>query len=234
MRMHDGYDISYGGIRAASLGICIAERPDLPAAEEDVEEIEIPGRDGALHIKNDRKKPIEIKVKMGYREKFQWQNRWQQVKNWLKATNERLILSEDRDHFYKVYRVEVDALEHLSRKLGSFEAVFLCDPFRYLLSGEEWTDSLLLHNTGEVSHPLFLLKGEGMCTISVNGKSVKANIGQNLVIDTDRMIAYREDGTLMNTSMQGDYENLYLLEGENVITVTDGFQVSIKPRWRCL
>ena len=54
-----------------------------------------------------------------------------------------------------------------------------------------------------------------------------------MAIDTDRMIAYREDGTLQNTSVTGKYEDLYLLEGENDIEITGG-TVKVIPNWRCL
>ena len=61
-----------------------------------------------------------------------------------------------------------------------------------------------------------------------------ANVGQNLTIDTDLMIAYRQDGTMQNTAVTGDYENLYLLPGDNVISITDGFDLKIIPNWRTL
>ena len=61
-----------------------------------------------------------------------------------------------------------------------------------------------------------------------------ANVGQNLTIDTDLMIAYRQDGTLQNTAITGDYEDLYLLPGENVINITSGFNLSVSPKWRTL
>ena len=74
-----------------------------------------------------------------------------------------------------------------------------------------------------------------MCNLKVNGKIMTVqNIGQNVTIDTERMITYRTDGTLANTSVNGDYEDLYLNPGYNEIEVTDGFDVEIVPNWRCL
>ena len=63
---------------------------------------------------------------------------------------------------------------------------------------------------------------------------MSADVGQNLTIDTDRKIAYRADGTLSNTAVSGDYEDLFLQEGENEISITDGFNLKIIPNWRCL
>lgn len=71
-----------------------------------------------------------------------------------------------------------------------------------------------------------------MCTIEVNGKMVTANVGQNMIIDTERMVAYREDGSLQNTKMTGDYEDLYFRNGEIEVAVSVGFDLRIIPNWR--
>lgn len=71
-------------------------------------------------------------------------------------------------------------------------------------------------------------------TLSVNGEKMVANVGQNLTIDTGRKLAYREDGTLSNTSVAGDYDDLILIEGRNKIKITDGFELKVIPNWRCL
>ena len=34
-----------------------------------------------------------------------------------------------------------------------------------------------------------MITGEGECILQVNGSQMKANVGQNLVIDTDRLMA---------------------------------------------
>ena len=60
------------------------------------------------------------------------------------------------------------------------------------------------------------------------------NVGQNLVIDTDRQLAYRQDGTLRNTDVSGDYEKMHLIAGTNDIEITKGFDLKIIPNWRCL
>ena len=84
-------------------------------------------------------------------------------------------------------------------------------------------------------HPLsYIISGEGRCTITVNGKNMTANIGQNLTIDTELMIAYRTDGTTANTAVKGDYEDLYLQPGENQIGITRGFSMEVIPNWRCI
>ena len=79
-----------------------------------------------------------------------------------------------------------------------------------------------------------MITGEGECILQVNGSQMKANVGQNLVIDTDRLMAYRKDGKLMNTSVYGDYAELHLLPGENTVYISRGFDLKVIPNWRCL
>ena len=70
--------------------------------------------------------------------------------------------------------------------------------------------------------------------LTVNGNKMTANVGQNLTIDTDLMIAYRTDGTSQNTEVTGEYEDLWLPPGENSVSVTAGFSLTVIPNWRCL
>lgn len=91
--------------------------------------------------------------------------------------------------------------------------------------------TLRLYNPWSESHPIFKISGEGVCKITVNGKEVSANVGQNLLINTNLMQTYREDGALNNTAITGDYENLYLQEGLNEISVSSGFAAEVIPKW---
>lgn len=42
------------------------------------------------------------------------------------------------------------------------------------------------------------------------------------------------DGTLNNTAVTGNYEDLVLIEGDNKVTITDGFDLKVIPYWRYL
>ena len=92
----------------------------------------------------------------------------------------------------------------------------------------------MLYNPYYEAHPMYKITGEGVCTLSVNGQEMRANIGQNLTIDTERMIAYRTDGIMNNTAVSGDYQDLYLREGSNQIEITAGFDLKVIPNWRSI
>ena len=104
----------------------------------------------------------------------------------------------------------------------------------YLQNGaKEQQLSSLLNNPGERCLPVYKIAGEGMCTVTINGKQVRANVGQNLTIDTQRKLAYRTDGTMQNTAISGNYEDMILIPGRNSISVTSGFTLTAVPNWRC-
>ena len=61
---------------------------------------------------------------------------------------------------------------------------------------------------------------------------MQATVNGNITIDTDRMISYNDQMVGQNTAVTGDYEDLYLQEGDNTISVSTGFTLSIIPNWR--
>lgn len=233
----DYIDIEFNNMLSSSLGLFATKYPTIPAAEELIEEISIPGRSGSLHIRNKCFKETVIPVEFNYIGKEElWNERWRQAKEWLSSVNAELSLGDDSNFFYRISRVSVGTNERVSRRIGKFAASFITkDGLSYYKSGNRAIDyTELVENPGIFSQPIYLIKGEGMCTLTVNGKSVTANVGQNLTIDTERMISYRDDGVLQNAAIKGNYEDLYLQEGDNKITVTGGFECKVIPRWRCL
>lgn len=230
-------DVEYNGIRGSALKIYARERPAIPAARRRREEITIPGRDGTLYTTDGAYESTEIHIAFNYiGQEDQWAERWRAARRWLSATNSELRLSDDDGYFFRISHVELEEAERTTARIGNFEAVFVTrDGLQYLDEGlREHEKDEVTWNPFETSHPIYKITGEGMCTLTVNGKEMTANVGQNLTIDTERMIAYREDGILMNTSVSGDYEELYLLSGENQVQISEGFALKIIPNWRCL
>lgn len=234
------YDISFNDVRASSIGILPVRRPGVPAPESRFEEITIPGRDGSL-ISFDGVNgeiiynSITISVEFNFWAKpYRWAEVFRAAKKWIKGSGD-LILGDDTSFFYKVLSCKISESERTSLRIGTFTAEFLCDPYLYVKDGQrEMGIADVLYNPYALSKPIYLITGEGMCTLTVNEKSMTANVGQNLTINTDLMLAYRKDGTMMNTSVTGDYEDLWLNPGENSITTTSGFSLVVIPNWRCL
>lgn len=229
------YSIQFNGEKCEDYGILPVKRPNIPAPSKDRKTTTIPGSSGILTIDNERYEPVKIPVKFNF---FIGENEWNEMfrsaKRWLSGSGE-LEFSDDNDFFYKVYYIDIDTCERDMRRIGKFQADFICDPLAYLKAGKfEYDSSEVLYNPYHEAQPVYKITGEGECRLTVNGKRMRANVGQNLVIDTKRMIAYRADGALNNTAVSGDYQDLYLKEGDNQIEISPGFSLKVIPNWRSL
>lgn len=229
-------DVEYNGVKATSCRAVLKELPSIPAPEPNFTEYEVAGKDGTIQVKDGTYKNIEIPLKFNFiSHKDLWHETYRAIKKWVFSDgNGMLRFSDDAGYFYKVKRTKINTTERNSIRVGNVETVFTCEPYEYLMIGKEFLPPEdVSFNPYELSHPEYKITGEGNCTLTVNGKTMKANIGQNLTIDTDRMIAYKEDGDIINTSVTGNYDDLYLKPGENIISVSSGFSLTVKPNWRC-
>ena len=64
-------------------------------------------------------------------------------------------------------------------------------------------------------------------------KAISVTVKKEIMIDTDKMLTY-ESGEMKNTLLTGDYEDLYLLPGENKIEASKEFEIMVSPNWRCI
>ena len=228
-------DIEYNEILASSLGLIVQSEISIPSPAANYQEYKIPGMDGTLVETDGTYENIKINAVFNYQERKNWGSTYRSAKKWLNSSGSRILkLFRTDQTFYKVKTVEIGEEQRANSFAASFEVTFTCDPYTYLESGLEQISGGNVYNPEEISHPTYLITGNGQCTLTVNGNTTTATIGQNLTIDTDRMIAYREDGTMANTSVTGDYDYLYLLPGENTISITSGFLLKIIPNWRHL
>ena len=229
------YNLSFKGENCAQYSIIPTRRPSVPAPKMRVKETEIPGMDGTLTEIDGTYENIVIPVEFNFLvPPDQWMDAYRKAKRWLTGTGE-LILGDDQEYYYKVLFCNITSTERTSRRLGNFESEFTCFPYAFLVSGKnEYSISEVEYNPYMLSHPIYKISGEGSCTLTVNGNTFTVNVGQNAIIDTDRMITYRVDGSMMNSDALGDYEGLYLKEGDNKISITSGFNLSVIPNWRTL
>ena len=230
-------DIEFNNMLGSSIKVRPTKYPSIPAAVERISEVTIPGRDGVLKIKTGKYESTQIPIEFNYIGKEElWNERWRKVKQWLSATNAELSIADDSEFYYRISRVILDTNERVSRRIGKFTATFVTkDGLSYYKSGKSrMSIEDVKYNPGIASQPIYIIIGEGLCELTVNGKTMKANVSKDIVINTELMISYHLDNTSQNTAVSGDYEKLYLQEGNNDISVTDGFECKIIPNWRCL
>ena len=230
------YNLVYNGVSNKDIGVEIIQRPDIPSAERNIEEQSIPGRDGLLIYDYKSYSAISIDIKMNFKsEPDDWHNYLFKIKNWLTGGN-ILRLSDLKGYFYKVKYIKLGECERSSKWIGTITATFVCEPFVYSDEGlEEIINPTILNNLGYTAEPIYIITGNGICTLIVNGNIMQANVQESLTIDINLQRSYLTiSGRISNTSVKGDYEKLKLTYGSNSISITNGFELCVIPNWRHL
>ena len=218
-------------------GIVVTNRPDFPAPERNYNTYDIPGRDGQLYEDLGTYNDIELEIECNFIDNpNRWHEHWRMVKKWiLKPGMRKIRVSDDSDYYWIVKKIVLGTAERQIIQSAEFTITLTLDPWSYLVSGANQVSyNQITSNDYDTSKPIYYITGEGMCTLTVNGNAVTANVGQNLTIDTYREICYRTDGTLQNTAINADYDKMFLLPGTNTITISSGFTCNVQPNWRVI
>ena len=230
------YFILFNGRANLDVNLKVESRPSKPSPQKRYDEIDVPGRDGMLY-RDKGYGDIEISISFNFISKTpdKWDKDFRRIKKWLLENKDNTLkFSDDLEVFYKVNKVTIETPERILRRCGKFNVTFTCDPYTYYTNGkEEVSLGTKIYNFDLISRPIYRIVGEGLLTLNINGKSIKANVGQELIIDTDKGLCYR-DGIINNVALKGNYQDMYLLEGENTFSWNNDFDIYIIPNWRCL
>ena len=233
------FTVTYNNITDKSVGVHAVTRPSVPAPVRDVNVSRIAGRDSAYYDDVGTVADIAIKIVFGFtKSPDTWTTQYRALKKWLLSGSDGAYLkfSDDTGYHYKVHNVEITETERMSRMIGQVEAVFYCDGYTYLDSGDTQINlAATIANNYALCHPLYKITGNGACTLTVNSKTfVISAVSTGVDIDTDAMLSIGSNSVWVNTGVTGDYEDLYLKPGNNSLSITSGFTCKIVPRWRCL
>ncbi len=234
--MRATFHIFYNGESCKDVGLSVVSRPKIPIPEREHDTIKVEGRDGELHRDKGTYKDIEINISFNFVSKNPdvWAQDLRKVKKWLRSgKDERLILSDDPEYYYKVKKAVMSDTERKAKRVGNFEISFTCDPYMYRIDGQDEKQiGDYLYNPYMEAQPVYKIYGSGTITLEVNGNQVTAEVERQLNIDTKLEICYNAANEISNASLTGKYEGLYLEEGDNNFKYTEGFKVVLVPNWR--
>lgn len=224
------YDLQYNGETGESHNVILQDYPQFSGGTKQYTVTAVAGMRGELVSDDEGQENLSIDCVFSViSDKFAL--KLDDLRRWLSGTG-TLQFTDGDDGFYRVWKIDYGDIERELRHYGTFSVTFVCEPFKFVVNGQdEKTIDEVAWNAYSESRPIYQIAGEGVCTLTVNGNEMIANVGQNLTIDTERMLAYRTDGTPQNTEVTGDYEGLYLIPGENSVSITSGFALSIIPNW---
>lgn len=234
--MRATFHIFYNGESCKDVGLSVISRPTIPVPEREYDTIKVEGRDGELHRDKKTYKDIEIPISFNFVSKTPdvWAQDLRKVKKWLySGKDNRLILSDDPEYYYKVKKAVMSDTERKAKRKGKFEIVFTCESYMYRIDGQDEKEiGEYLYNPYMESQPVYKIYGNGEITLEVNGNQVTAVVTEQLNIDTKLEICYNAANEISNAALTGKYEGLYLQEGDNNFKYTEGFSVVLVPNWR--
>lgn len=214
-------------------GIYPVQRPSIPAPIKRYNKYTIQGRDGELYEDTGYYEDIVITIPFNYiGDVNDWFSKFRFYKKMFSSAK-TLRFDDDEHWFYKVKKIDIGTNTRNSKRIGKFDVQFTLDPYSYLIAGKDVIDfNETITNNYDVSMPIYHINGNGVCHLIVNDTVCTCNVVENLTIDTDRKVSYRADGTLQNTAINKDYDLLWLVEGDNTVTISDGFTLEVIPNWR--
>lgn len=233
--MKDYYDIYLDNISCFGISLYPTKRPDIPAPQEKIKEYEVLGIDGKLYKKTGFYEDMEIPIEFNYwPKKESWFSAYARYKKILLSCR-KLRLNENDDYYFRIKKVTIGVNKRVSKNIGKFSVTFTVDPYYYLMQGlKKYPYSSVTYNQYDSCRPIYIIEGEGTAVLNVNGNECICNVGQNLFINTELMIAYKEDKTNQNTAVSCDYDDLCLVPGANTIEITSGFTLNVIPNWRVI
>lgn len=228
-------DITIDGVSAFNQGFIVQKFIDIPAPEEEIEIYNVPGRDGSLIKKSGKYKDITVTIEFVYKnETDRIREQFGLAKNLFLSGSKKLQLSDDRFWFYRIKHVSLSENKVQFVGVAGFKATFTLHPYRFRYDCEDLVQPTELYNQYLTTYPIYHIDGNGTCALNVNGNKMTINVTGSVIIDTEREVAYSNNGKLMNAQVSGNYKRMCLSEGENKVSVTKGFTVQIVPMWRCL
>lgn len=232
-----GY-IIINGVKSTTIkGLLIQTQPHISIAPKRVQIEEVDGRDGDI---------TEVLGYSAYDKSFDiglyGDYNVDEVLNYF-DTSGTVTFSNEPDKYYNFKMIEQIDLERLLRYKTATVTLHV-QPFKYDADESEavWEDSgnycyLELLNKGNyISRPELYIKGIGPCNIELNGVQVLAceDVLSELTIKDGNAFDYLD--RYYNRYMRGDYENLCLTPGKNILVVNGQRLTRVKvskiSRWR--
>ncbi|HGM9257588.1 TPA: distal tail protein Dit, partial [Streptococcus pyogenes] len=177
--------IEFNGTKSNDLGLLLERERSIKSTNNDVDLIEVAGRDGVLIKDNERLKAVEqdfpFSLVGDVTANQQKISEWLHVKGW-----HDLALSWDKDYIYRASVVNLFEIDEILKQFGRLKINFLIHPIKYLKTGKQevsLVNGSTLQNPGNVqAKPILKIKGIGNGVLTINGfKTGLENVQGELV-----------------------------------------------------
>ncbi|AKZ50473.1 TPA: phage tail protein [Streptococcus pyogenes] len=228
--------IEFNGTKSNDLGLLLERERLIKSTNNDVDLIEVAGRDGVLLKDNGRLKVIEqgfpFSLVGNVTVNQQKISEWLHVKGW-----HDLALSWDKDYIYRASVVNLFEIDEILKQFGRLKVNFLIHPIKYLKMGKQEVSLVkggTLQNPGNVqAKPILKIKGTGSGVLTINGfETGLENVQGELVIDMERHLVYKGALSAWDNIVRTEHHRMPLFDvGQNKISWTGDFTITAIPNW---
>lgn len=214
-----------------TIGLSLTERPEIPTAEQQVEYIEVEGRDGAL-VRKMHFKDVTQPFTFSFIDKNNVRQKVRELRAWL-SDKEKLSFSDDPGIFRLIKYIAVQSTINDINSYGRVTMEITLDPFEYVeINPITMNSPGNINNPGTYfSNPKITIYGTGNLSITVNGQQTNLNsIDGQITLDCELQEAHK-NGSSLNNRMVGKFPSFVV--GNNIISWSGSVnQIVIEPRWR--
>ncbi|HEQ1553570.1 TPA: phage tail family protein [Streptococcus pyogenes] len=228
--------IEFNGTKSNDLGLLLERERSIKSTNNDVDLIEVAGRDGVLIKDNERLKAVEqdfpFSLVGDVTANQQKISEWLHVKGW-----HDLVLSWDKDYIYRASVVNLFEIDEILKQFGRLKVNFLIHPIKYLKIGKQsvsLVSGATLQNPGNVqAKPILKIKGTGSGVLTINGfETGLENVQGELVIDMERHLVYKDVLSAWGNIVRTERHRMPLFDvGQNNISWTGDFTITAVPNW---
>lgn len=189
--------IIFNGTSSKDLELRVAKAPDYVAAKRDFQSIDIPGRNGSVHIDNGRFQNVSRSYEVsfaipGYNDHIKlFTLPASKIAAWLNAPIGYARLEDSYDAgVYRMARYNGDLnIENILSMAGKATLEFDCMPERFLKTGEEPIEGVsyveVVNPTLFPAKPRIEIVGTGRCNLYVESQMVILDLGNQTSITVD-------------------------------------------------
>lgn len=228
--------IEINGKKSSDLGLILINDMEHVPAVNDIEPLEIKGRDGVLLVDNNRLKSVEQTFPFVVKPNNSVAETAQEISDWLNFKGfQTFRKSWEPSYIYKAVFLETFELSEIVRTFGKVNLTFMFHPIKYLEDGQKErtiSNGQTVVNRGNVpANPLIKISGNGDINLTINGRTTKLkNVERSLIWNTERKLVYKGDYTSQwqkVVASAGHYEKPYLDVGNNTVSWSGSATVSL-------
>lgn len=233
------HDVFFDGKSLADFGVHVSGDSVFSAPERVYDTVEVPGRNGSLHIDEGRFKSITLKYPAFIADDFRYN--MASFRNFMlsRVGEKRLEDTYHPDEFrLAVFKGPLD-IEAILLRGANFDIEFECTGERFLKEGErDWTftkSGTIINPTYFPSKPLIRVYGQGTLGVGENTIKISKHSYSYIDIDCKLMDAYygaTNCNKYVSLSVPSGKSYVELDSGSNGISLGSGItKVIIWPKW---